>query len=94
VAPPIVNAMPERRFSTADAERLAAADVAGVRHPHLDAARFEIARRTQAKAQVAILRRELGVPLVRLPFLYEGPEAPGGVAELAAELALAAGLAA
>ena len=94
VAPPIVNAMPGRRFCAAEEERLAAPDVATLPHPHLDAARFQIARRAQARAQLEVLRGALGAGLVRLPFLYDGPEAPGGVAELAAVLSEAAGLAA
>ena len=94
VAPPIANAVPARRFTAADEERLAAADVAGVRHPHLDAGRFEIARRAEARTQLAVLRRALDVRPVRLPFLYEGPEAPEGIARLAAVLGEAAGLAA
>jgi len=94
VAPPIVNAVPARRFTHAEAERLMASDLAASRHPYLEAARFEIARRAQATAQLAELRRALGTKVVQLPFLYDGPEAPGGVAQLAAELAEAAGLAA
>jgi anion-transporting ArsA/GET3 family ATPase len=92
VAPPIVNAVPGRRFTAADEARLAEPDLAGVRHPHLEAARFQIARRAEARAQLATLRAALGTDLIRLPFLYEGPEAPGGVAELAAVLADAADL--
>jgi anion-transporting ArsA/GET3 family ATPase len=92
VAPPIVNAVPARRFTAADEERLAHADVAGHPHPYLEAARFEIARRRQATEQVALLRRAADSPLVQLPFLYDGPEGPGGVARLAAELADAAEL--
>jgi len=94
VAPPIVNAVPARRFTSADEARLAGADLATSRHPYLEAARFEIARRAQATAQIAALRRAVGAKIVQLPFLYDGPEAPGGVARLAAELAQAAGLAA
>ena len=94
VAPPIVNAVPGRRFTAEDEERLRAPDVAGVHHPHLDAARFQIARRAHARAQLAVLRDAVGSGSVRLPFLYDGPEAPGGVAELAAVLAEAAGQAA
>jgi len=94
VAPPIVNAVPARRFTTADEERLAGADVAASDHPQLRAARFEIERRVQATAQIGVLRRALGQRLVQLPFLYEGPESPGGVARLAAELAAATGIAA
>ena len=92
VAPPIVNAVPRRRFTAAEEERLAASDVATLHHPHLEAARFEIARRAESRAQLAVLRREIGGRFVRLPFLFDGPEAPGGVARLAAELAAAAGL--
>jgi anion-transporting ArsA/GET3 family ATPase len=94
VAPPVVNAVPARRFTAADEARLSAADAASAMHPHLDAARFEIGRRASAAAQLRVLRDELGRNLVHLPFLYEGPEAPGGVARLAAELAHAAGMAA
>jgi anion-transporting ArsA/GET3 family ATPase len=94
VAPPIVNAVPGRRFTAADEQRLAAPDVAAVCHPFLDAARFQMARRAHARAQLDLLRAALGGNLVRLPFLYDGPEAPGGVAELAAVLSEAAGLAA
>ncbi len=89
-----MNAVPGRRFTAADEARLAAPDLAGVHHPYLEAARFQIARRAQARAQLATLRAALGTELIRLPFLYEGPEALGGVAELAAVLAEAAGVAA
>jgi anion-transporting ArsA/GET3 family ATPase len=94
VAPPIVNAMPGRRFSAAEEQRLAAPDLAGVSHPYLDAARFQIARRANAREQVAVLRHALGAGVIRLPFLYDGPEAAGGVAELAAVLSDAADCAA
>jgi hypothetical protein len=94
VAPPIANAVPGRRFTAADEERLAAPDVAALRHPYLDAGRFEVARRAQARTQLGVLRRALDVRPVRLPFLYEGPEAPEGIARLAAVLGEAAGLAA
>jgi anion-transporting ArsA/GET3 family ATPase len=93
-APPIVNAMPGRRFSAAEEQRLAAPDLVGVGHPLLDAARFQIERRANARAQVDILRGALGAGLVRLPFLYDGPEAAGGIAELAAVLSDAADFAA
>jgi len=94
VGPVIVNAMPRRRFAVADEERLGAPDLLAMHHPYVLAAHFEIARRRQATTQTAILRRELATTLVKLPFLYEGPEGPGGVAYLADELATAAGLAA
>jgi hypothetical protein len=84
--------MPARRFTAADEERLAASDLVGVSHPHLEAARFEITRRAQAMAQTGVLRRETGRKLIQLPFLYDGPDAPGGVARLAAELAAALGI--
>ncbi len=94
VAPPIANAVPARRFTAADEARLAAADLAALDHPYLDASRFEIARRTEARTQLGVLRRALDVQPIRLPFLYEGPEAPEGIARLAAVLGDAAGLAA
>jgi anion-transporting ArsA/GET3 family ATPase len=91
VAAPIVNALPPRRFGKADAAALTHAD--GL-HPHVIAGRWQIERRRQAEAQIEALRRALGAPAVRLPFLFEGPEAPGGIATLADELASAAGEAA
>jgi anion-transporting ArsA/GET3 family ATPase len=94
VGPVIVNAMPRRRFAAADEERLASPELATGAHPYLQAARFEIARRRRATAQTSILRRELGRAVVKLPFLYEGPEGPGGIASLAERLAVAAGIAA
>ena len=63
-------------------------------HPYLRAARFQLERRRHADAQVATLRRALGVAPVRLPFLFAAADAAAGVAELAAELATSAGLAA
>jgi anion-transporting ArsA/GET3 family ATPase len=92
VAPPIANAVPARRFTAADELRLAAGDLAGLGHPYLEAARFEIARYAQARTQLAVLARELGTRAVQLPFLYEGPETPEGVARLAAVVGEAAGL--
>lgn len=89
VAPPIVNAVPPRRFSADDVAALAR--VEGAAHPWVRAARFQIERREQAEAQIGALRRALGTP-VRLPFLFDAPEAVA-VAELAAALAGAAGLA-
>ncbi len=93
VAPPIVNALPPRRFTAGDVAALARLETSAPAHPYLAAARLELARRREAAAQVAVLRRSLGPP-VRLPFLYGGPESDGGLARLSAELALAAGLAA
>jgi anion-transporting ArsA/GET3 family ATPase len=93
VAPPIVNALPPRRFSPGDMAALARLETSAPAHPYLAAAKLELARRRDAAAQVAVLRRSLGAP-VRLPFLYGGPESDGGLARLSAELAEAAGLAA
>jgi anion-transporting ArsA/GET3 family ATPase len=92
VAPPIVNALPARRFSTADAAAIARLETSAFDHPHLDAARFELTRRKEAATQVAALRRAVGAASVHLPFLFTGPEAPGGIARLARDLAAAAGL--
>jgi anion-transporting ArsA/GET3 family ATPase len=94
VAPPIVNALPPRRFGRGDAEALDRLEAAGGAHPYLRAARFQIERRRQADAQLVALRRALRAAPVRLPFLFTPPDAPAGVAALAAELADAAGLAA
>jgi len=94
VAPPIVNALPPRRFTAGDGAALDRLEAAGGPHPYLAAARFQLERRRQADAQLAALRRALGVAPVRLPFLFAAPDAPAGVAALAAELAAAAGLAA
>ena len=92
VAPAIVNALPPRRFDAADEEALAR--LAGDDHPYLVAARFQIERRREAARQVSALRRALGGMPIRLPFLFEGPEAPAGLDRLTDELAAAAGLAA
>jgi len=91
VGPPIANAVPPRRFTAEEAsvvERLSATSG----HPHLAAARFQIERRAQADAQLAALKRGVHATPVRLPFLYDAPESPEGVAALAAELAAATGL--
>src|SRR6266480_2440076 len=94
VAPPIVNALPPRRFTARDAAALDRLEAASGPHPYLYAARFQLERRRQADAQLTALRRALGAAPVRLPFLFGAPDAPAGVAALAAELARAAGLAA
>lgn len=94
VAPPIVNAVPARRFVHADAAALARLEASVGPHPHLAAARFHIQRHAQAEAQIAALRHALGVRPVRLPFLFAAPDTPAGVSALVAELAAATGLAA
>jgi anion-transporting ArsA/GET3 family ATPase len=91
VTPPIVNALPPRHFTAADAAAVARLEGG---HPYVLAARFHVERRKQAKAQVALLRRALDQPPVRLPFLFAAPESPRAVAALSEELAAAAGLAA
>jgi len=63
-------------------------------HAYLDAARFQLERRRQADAQLTALRRAVGAAPVRLPFLFEAPDAPAGLAVLAAALGRAAGVAA
>jgi anion-transporting ArsA/GET3 family ATPase len=94
VAPPIVNAVPARRFTAADEERLGAADLASSAHPWLAAARFELAWRAEAADKLALLRRAVGPGMVTLPFLPEGPEDPDGIVRLADALARAADIAA
>jgi anion-transporting ArsA/GET3 family ATPase len=94
VAPPVVNAMPPRRFTAADGAALDRLEAASGAHPYIHAARFQMERRRQAEAQVAALRKAVGAASVRLPFLFAPLDAPAGVAALAAELAGATGLAA
>lgn len=86
----IVNAVPSRHFGRADEAAIARLEA----HPWVSAARFLLERRRAAAIQVQALRRALGVAPVRLPFLFAGPEADGGIATLARELAHAAPLAA
>src|SRR6266702_4097047 len=87
VAPPIVNALPPRRFTARDAAALDRLEAASGPHPYLRAARFQLERRRQADAQLIALRRALGAAPVRLPFLFGAPDAPAGVAALALEAA-------
>lgn len=91
VGPPIVNAMPPRRFRPGDEEALAHLEPG---HPWVVAARFLIERRRVAAAQVAALRRATGRRPLLLPLLFAGPEATGGLETLAHELSVAAGFAA
>ena len=94
VAPAIVNAVPGPHFTRTDEAAIARLEASGERHPHVAAARFLLDRRREAAGQVRALRRALGAAPVRLPFLYAGPEADGGIDVLARELAQAARLAA
>jgi len=90
VGPAIVNAVPPRRFTRADEELIGRLEASGERHPSLAAARFMLDRRREAVVQVQALRRALGAAPVRLPFLFAGPEAEGGIDTLARALAHAA----
>jgi anion-transporting ArsA/GET3 family ATPase len=94
LAPPIVNALPPRRFAPDDAAMLARLESACGAHPYLVAARLQIERRSQAETQLRALKRALGVTPVRLPFVFTEPDTPDALAELSAELATAAGFAA
>src|SRR6266566_3209564 len=60
VAPPIVNALPPRRFTARDAVALDRLEAASGPHPYLYAARFQLERRRQADAQLTALRRARG----------------------------------
>ena len=91
VGPPILNAVPRRRFTPTDVAALAALDPDD---PHVVAARFHLERRRQAQAQYSTLRRTLGVSPVRLPLLFPPPDTSDGLGDLATDLARAAGLAA
>jgi arsenite/tail-anchored protein-transporting ATPase len=92
VAPPIVNAVPLRRFTPADAPALARLEATAGHHPHVLAARFHVERRRQAELQLAALRRGVAGTPVQLPFLFADADTAAGVAHLAADLATAAGL--
>lgn len=94
VAPPIVNAMPLRRFHPDDDATLAALEAIAPGHPYLAAARFERERRQHAAAQVKALATATATQPVRLPFLFVGPEDPHGMHRLTRALAEAAELAA
>jgi anion-transporting ArsA/GET3 family ATPase len=94
VAPPIVNALPPRRFAADDTPALARLESVHGGHPYLIAARLQVERRIQAETQVRALRRALGVSPVRLPFVFDDPETAAALEKLAAELATASGLAA
>ena len=86
VGPAIMNAVPPRRFTRADEELIGRLEASGERHPWMAAARFMLDRRREAVVQVQALRRALGAAPVRLPFLFAGPEAEGGIDTLARTL--------
>jgi anion-transporting ArsA/GET3 family ATPase len=94
VAPPIMNALPPRRFAAGDADAIAGLEKSHAGHPHLVAARLHLERRRRAQAQLAALRRAVGTAAIPLPFLFAAPDGPAGIDALAAEIADAAGLAA
>jgi anion-transporting ArsA/GET3 family ATPase len=87
VGPAIMNAVPPRRFVRGDEEQIARIEASGERHPWVTTARLLLERRREAGVQVQALRRALGAAPVRLPFLYAGPEAEGGIDVLARTLA-------
>jgi anion-transporting ArsA/GET3 family ATPase len=94
VAPPIVNAVPPRRFGPADLASLARLEANAPGHPYVLAARFHSERRRQAELHLATLRRAVASAPVRLPFLFADADTPAGIAHLAADLAAAADAAA
>ncbi|HWP66192.1 MAG TPA: ArsA-related P-loop ATPase, partial [Candidatus Limnocylindria bacterium] len=67
VAPPIVNGIPRRRFSSRDEALLAA--TTDPSHPYVRAARLEIAREHDARTQIRALHRGVRRTPVRLPVL-------------------------
>jgi anion-transporting ArsA/GET3 family ATPase len=94
VAPPIMNALPPRRFAAGDADAIARLEKTDATHPYVVAARLHLERRRRAQAQLAVLRRAVGTAAIPLPFLFAAPDTPAGVDALAADVAAAAGLAA
>lgn len=67
VAPPIVNGIPRRRFSSRDETALAA--LGDLAHPYVAGARLAIAREHEARAQIRSLHRSVRRTPVRLPAL-------------------------
>jgi anion-transporting ArsA/GET3 family ATPase len=94
LGPPIVNAMPGRRFPPADMALIDGVAEVARAHPWLVAARFLVERRREAESQVGTLREALGIAAVRLPFLWTPPDDPRSLTPLAEGLATAAGLSA
>jgi Mrp family chromosome partitioning ATPase len=90
LAPPIVNDVPRRRFSTRDEAALAAVG-SDLAHPYLVAARLEVAREREARAQIRSLYRAVRRTPIRLPSLGAG-EAEDTVARLVRAIASEAGL--
>lgn len=71
---PIVNAMPRRRFTAADAQVVGSTAVdAG--HPMIRGARFELARRRAALAHLATLEQAIGSAPITLPYQPADPTA-------------------
>jgi len=83
--------VPRRRFSTRD-EAALASDGGDPAHPYLVAARLEIAREHEARAQIRSLYRALRRTPVRLPSLDPGDDADRNVARLARAIAAEVGL--
>jgi Mrp family chromosome partitioning ATPase len=74
VQPPVVNAMPRRRFTAADA-RMVESPAVDAAHPMIQSARLELVRRRAALAQVAALKEALGTAPVTLPYQPGDPTA-------------------
>ena len=91
IAPPIVNDVPRRRFSTRDETALATAGAADASHPYLVAARLEIALEHEARAQIRTLHRALHRTPVRLASLAARTGDAEGVARLARAVGSEAG---
>jgi len=91
VAPPIVNDVPRRRFNTRDEVALAAVGAADASHPYLVAARLEIAREQEARAQIRSLHRALHRTPVRLASLGAGTDDAQAAALLARAVGSEAG---
>jgi anion-transporting ArsA/GET3 family ATPase len=90
VAAPIVNAVPRARYGTREAALLAEAVAAT--HPYLVGARLEVARQSEALAQIRHLHRAVRQTPVRLPALVDD-QGGGDLARLTAAVAREAGLA-
>jgi len=74
VATPVVNAMPRRRFTAAEARVVESSGVDAT-HPMITCARLELARRRDALGHLATLERAVGAAAVTLPYQPADPSA-------------------
>jgi anion-transporting ArsA/GET3 family ATPase len=72
-APPVLNRVPRRRFTAAEAEVAAELSAAEPSDPLLGAARLQIVARREAEQQTTRLRRAFGSPPIHVPQISDHP---------------------